>query len=530
MTALRVCVIGGGPAGLFAARLLAIDHPDWEISVYERLPPRDTFGFGVGLTDGTLRTLQAADPDVHRSIVEAAYPFAGAEFRMPGGIARLVRFHSGAIRRSRLLALLQEHAERSGVDVHIGEEMDLDQALDAADLVVGADGVSSATRARFAAELGARETLGRGLFIWCGAELDLDRTVFAPARTEHGLFVAHCYPYAEHQATFVIETDAQAVARAGCVTATFSADGDSDEPALDYLSHAFAELLQGGRFVGNRSRWSHFRTVTCQRWHHERVVLLGDAKATAHPSIGSGTKLALEDAVALARSLRDVESHDLVAKLADFERVRRPAVDRLQDRARRSQLWWESFDARAQLSPARLAVAYLSRAGAVSLDDLRTSAPELARQAVSDFSGVDQGSVPDRELAQWVLERPLVSNGASLPTRILDVEQASAGALSPRTLAVECDDPWGNEAASVVATAKALVDDGCGLICLSGAASRAALLDRLALAERVRRAAGVPVAVEGSGSQIDDLADALVAGRADLATLSTLTSKITRKR
>lgn len=502
----RVTVIGGGPAGLFSARLLALDHPDWEITVYERLPPVETFGFGVGLTRALTAALNEADAETHRAIDGAAFPFSGAAFRLPAGTVDLAQFHAGAIGRARLLQCLLDSARAAGVDVRIGETTTLDDVRDTSDLVIAADGVSSPTREQLAAQLGVTDRLGRGLFIWCGSNTSLDGTVFVPVKNDDGLFVAHAYPYAPDAATFVIESDERSLQRAGCVQDRFADDVVSDEVALDYLSGAFGELLDGTRFVGNKSRWMRFRTVECERWHHENVVLLGDAKATAHPTLGSGTKLAIEDAIALAAALR--EATDPAEQLAAFEAARRPAVERIQDRAQRSQLWWESFGSRMHLTPARLAVAYLSRAGAVSLDDLEAGAPWLATQALSEWARVPAEQVPTTDLARWVLDQPVSGNGGRV------VERAAAGAAVVR---VTSGDAWGPEAEAVIRRVRDLIDEGVALVSLDGDPTRGGLLDRLAVAERIRSEIDVPVAVVSTRDQLADVADGIVAGRADLA-------------
>jgi anthraniloyl-CoA monooxygenase len=512
MAPLRVCVIGGGPAGLFAARLLATDHPDWDVRLYERLPPDDTFGFGVGLTGGLLSALKAADPEVHDAIMAAAFPFSGAGFQLPHGSVRLGQFHAGAVARAKLLQLLLDLAVDAGVTAEIGATCDVAQVRAEADLVIAADGVSSTTRDLLRSPLGVTETLGRGRFIWCGSETALDGTIFQPVKTADGLFVAHAYPYAEGRSTFVIETDAETLARAGCEQTAFADESASDDRALDYLSGAFAELLEGGRFVGNKSRWMQFRTVRCERWSDGNVVLLGDAKATAHPSMGSGTKLALEDAIALADVLRHVGDTPPAQRLAEFEAQRRPGVERIQVRAQRSQLWWESFGERLDLTPARVAVAYLSRAGAVSLEDLLATAPELVAQAVAEWADVDPGDVPSHDLATWVLGRPIAEPGPWNGSRVMPPDLT----LGETALTVRSGDPWGGEAEELVSQARALERGGAGVVKLGGDRSRESLLDRLAVGERVRKEVGVPVAVVSEPDQLGDVADGLVAGRADL--------------
>ena len=510
----RISVIGGGPAGMFAAMLLAQDHPDWEVKVFERLPPSDTFGFGVGLTPALLGAVAEEAPPVHDDLMEASSAFSSAAFNLPAGRVELPRSHAGAISRARLLQLLLDRAEEAGVEVEIGASPRVDDLRDDADLVIAADGVSSPTRHRFAGELGAREELGRGYFIWCGAPIELEGNVFTPVEPEAGLFVSHAYPYAEGLSTFVIETDERALEAAGCRTPDelFSDDGDSDESSLTYLSAAFEELLGGASFIGNRSRWMNFTTVRCERWHTGNVVLLGDAAATAHPSLGSGTKLALEAAIALRHAMEGLGGTPPVERLPAFEEGLRPSVERLQERARRSQLWWESFGTRLHLSPARMAAAYMSRAGAVSLEQLQASAPNLARQAAADFAGVARDEAPAADLSDWVLHRPLSVNGHSLPGRIL--EDRSEGDVL--RIPVDCGDPWGSDAQAVIDRVAAVRCEGDRLVALTGDDSRDALLDRLALGERIRRELDVPVAVCSPESRLEDAIDGLIAGRADL--------------
>ncbi|MGW1783746.1 FAD-dependent monooxygenase [Streptomyces sp. NPDC002143] len=504
-------ILGGGPAGLFAARLLALRRPDWRVRLYERNPPEETFGFGVGLTGGLLKALQRADPEMHRDISGAAYSFSSAGFQLPQGHAGLGQFHSGAISRARLLRLLLKGALGAGVEVDIGSSRDVDEVLGDADLVIAADGASSATRTRFREEFGAEITSGRGRFIWCGTETPLDGTVFMPVRTPAGLFVAHAYPYGEAQSTFVVEATAEAVSRAGFGGREWTSNGESDDEALEYLSKALSELLGGGSFSGNRSRWSGFDTVRCARWCHGKIVLLGDAAATAHPSLGSGTKIAMESAIALADALASIEDEPVAAALDRFEKARRPEVERLQERAQRSQWWWESFEVRQHLSPARMAVAYLSRAGAVSLDDLLISDPKLVSRALADFTGRAPSEVPRSGLADWVLQQPLETPHHRFASRV----QNGLG-QTVANVDVDSGDAWGPGAAKLIEQAHEAVRGGADVIRLTGDDSRSALFDRLAVGERIRAELPVLIDVAADVRHLHHAADGMVAGRTDL--------------
>lgn len=498
----RVFVIGGGPAGLFASRLLALHNPRWEVTLFERLPPLETFGFGVGLSGGTLRAVRAADERMYDDLVNASFEYSTAEFRLPGGTVRIPGFHSGvSIGRAQLLRVLLKRAVEAGVKVRIGTSVTVEDMRGRADLVIAADGVSSSTRQGWHDEFGASVEAGRGRFIWCGSKTPLEGAVFAPVDTEYGLFVAHAYPYAANRSTVVIETDEQTWKRAGFADSAVGSN-DSDSRAVRYLSSVFHELLRGGTLIGNKSQWSRFSTVRCDRWFHQNVVLLGDAAANAHPSLGSGTKLALEDAVALAHALSDGPALD--EALAQYDEQRRPDVERLQDRARRSQLWWESIGSRLHLSPERLAIAYLTRAGVVSINDVLTSAPGLARAAAAQFAGVERSAVPDTDVARWVIN---AATGEHDTGRI--------------QVTVDCTDPWGPAAGEIVERVRNARSAGNNVVELTGHTSRSALLDRLALAERIRAETRMLVHVAATKEHIDDVAGGLIAGRADLTSVTT---------
>lgn len=525
----RVAVIGGGAAGLFCARLLARQHPGWQVVVHERLSPDQTFGFGVGLTGALLKAIGDADPELRDDIVGAAFRFSHAHFRLPAGLLELEAFHSGvAIGRAELLRLLLRRAESAGVEVRIGPAAHVDDLREVNDLVVAADGVSSATRERLAGVLQPSIGIGRGLFVWCGSRTQLPCTTFMPVQTEHGIFVTHAYPYAAGRSTFVIETDDATWRRAG-LDEGGSLDpysGESDERSLDYLSATFTDLLGGQRLVGNKSRWTRFRTVSCARWSHENVVVIGDAAATAHPSLGSGTKLAMESAIALAESLRGAGGgpHATRERLAAFETARRPAITRLQERAARSQLWWESFPTRLHLTPARIAMSFVSRAGALTAEDLTSSEREMVTRAAADYAGVPCREVPVEGLTGWILDRPLradgrVSDGTVQHHRLVDLASGDAPAVSG-VFDVGFADPWGEQAAELLDHAHRQLRARPGAVVLSGAADRYAVLDRLALAERVRNELAAIVIVAVGADHLPDAADGLVAGRTDLITVS----------
>ncbi|HEY6792179.1 MAG TPA: FAD-dependent monooxygenase [Trebonia sp.] len=536
----RVEVIGGGPAGLFAARLIKERIPHASVRVSERSVPDDTFGFGVAFTARTLRLVAEAERTTLDRLVAASVPMPQQEMLIDGVSVQAKGTGGGiAIARSQLLAILLDEAVRAGVEVDLGVERNLGDVRDA-DLVIAADGAGSRTRADLAEHVGGHVAPGHGVFMWLGCGTRLRSNLFVPVRTEHGLFTIHGYPYAAERSTLGVEADVGTWRRAGMDIATGRTPlTESDAFSIDYLQQAFAGVLGGAELLGNRSRWMHFRTVSLPRWHHENVVLIGDAAHTAHYSVGSGTKMALEDAVVLADSLTTGEDPALPGALRRYEEIRRPRVEALQDAAVRSQLWWDSIGHRLDLPAPQLMLAYLSRGGVVSTSRLADSDPGLLRSGLAAFAGVEPTDDEVADVRNWVLNRPY--DGAALRTRcrILDEDgqpgyrevQAEPsvvtalraaypdGALAA-VLGTDVDDPWSPAADKVVDHCLALAQAGADGVRLEGRPGRPALLDRLALAERIRRQTKLFTVVGAPASHIDDLVDGIVAGRADLVAIA----------
>jgi len=532
----HVEIIGGGPAGLFAARLIKERIPHASVRVSERSVPDETFGFGVAFTARTLRAVAEAERATFDRLVAASVPMPPQEMLIDGVSVRAKGTGGGiAIARSRLLAVLLDEAVRAGVEVDLGMERNLSDVRDA-DLVIAADGAGSRTRADLAGHVGGHVTPGRGVFMWLGCATRLRSNLFVPVRTEHGLFTIHGYPYAGELSTLGVEADTGTWRRAGMDTATErTPPTESDAFSLDYLQKAFAGALGGAGLLGNRSRWMHFRTVSLPRWHHENVVLIGDAAHTAHYSVGSGTKMALEDAIVLADSLTTGEEPALAGALRRYEDIRRPRVEALQDAAVRSQRWWDSIGHRLDLPAPQVMLAYLSRGGMVSAARLAQSDPGLLRAGLAAFAGTEPADDELADVRTWVLNQPY--EGAALRTsgRVLaddgqagyrEVPGEPAAVTASRAaypdealaavLGTDVDDPWSPAADEVLDRCFALAEAGADGIRLQGRPGRAALLDRLALAERIRHQTKLFAVVGAPADCIDDLVDAVVAGRADL--------------
>ncbi|MFE4754974.1 FAD-dependent monooxygenase [Streptomyces mirabilis] len=518
-----ITVLGGGPGGLYAARLFKLANPEATVTVHEQSAPENTFGFGVAVAARTQRNLEAADPVTQAEIIAAGRPH---DIQMLVG-DQATRVHNGAligIARTELLAILSRHAEAAGVDIRYGNRAALADLN--ADLVIVADGVSSQTRTELHDAFGADVTTAGGLYLWAGTDFALDTAIFAPATTAHGTFVTHAYPYSANRSTVLIETDEATWRAAGFDATTEATPSDqSDSTALDYLTDAFAEHLGGHRLIGNRTRWMRFRTVRCERWTHENIVLLGDAAHTAHYTVGSGTKLAMEDAIALRDAV--AAAPDLPSALAAYERDRRPQVERLQEIAHRSQLWWDSFPRRAHLPVDQLMIAYMTRAGNVTLQRFAGTNPEVVHRGLAQFAEVDPSHVPTEAIVDWVLTRPLEHSAGRWDSRLLSAGQRDQLSAPPvcddaptgpdlARIDIRLDDPWNRHADMLVKGLHDLGQKGWRGYWLTGPDDRGSVLTRLDVGERLRAETGALVVVEAPAQFTDDLAAGLAAGRADL--------------
>lgn len=515
-----VAVLGGGPGGLYVARLLKLRLPHCDVRVHEQSPPATTFGFGVGLATRTQRNLSAADPVTFADIVAHAHRhdmvMAVGDDRVRLPVDNLI-----AIGRSTLLEVLREHALAAGVRIEHGRRVDVDELrASGVQLVVAADGVGSSVRERYAEQLGASVTTHANLYLWAGVEWALPSAVFSPVSTSHGTFVTHAYPYAPDRSTFLVETDAETWRRAGFDATTDATPFDeSDEESLAYLSKVFDAELEGHPLVGNRTRWLRFRTVRCARSHHEDVAVLGDAAHTAHYSIGSGTKLAMEDGIALVDAL--AEHDDLPSALAAYDARRRPAVEHLQDTAERSMRWWDTFPDRLDLPVEQLLVAYMTRAGKVDLPRFAGLAPDVARAGVAAALGVAPADVPDDgDLDTWVLAQPLpgpLFDSRSTPAAHgrLVAPDTTAGAVE----VTAAGNAWGPSADTALATARAAHEDGRPVVVRADGDTVEDALDVCELAERVRRETGALTIVRLAAAHRPLAASAVASGRTDLVDL-----------
>lgn len=366
---MKVIVIGAGPAGLYFSYLLKRQRPTVRLRVIERNPADATFGFGVVFSDRALDFLRADDPGTFDLVTPRMESWSDITLDLEGRRIPIDGVGFSAIGRLALLRLLRERAESAGVAIEYERELASPGDLPDADLVVAADGVNSLLRRADEAGFGARVTLLRNKFIWYGTTKRFETLTQSFRRSPHGVFNAHHYRYAAGMSTFIVETDAETWENAG-----FAAMSEAETKA--YCERVFADVLDGHALVSNNSIWRNFPNVRNACWSAGNRVLLGDALHTAHFSIGSGTRLAMEDAIALAAAL-DRHSGDLGAALAAYEAGRRPVLDKLLAAADRSAAWYERFAEHMTFAPMDFAMSYLMRSGRIDPDRLRRVSPRF---------------------------------------------------------------------------------------------------------------------------------------------------------
>ncbi|MGW0822945.1 bifunctional salicylyl-CoA 5-hydroxylase/oxidoreductase [Streptomyces sp. NPDC002845] len=382
---LRVAIIGGGPGGLYAAALFKRLDPAREITVWERNAPNDTFGFGVVLSDETLGGIEHADPVVYEALQRDFIRWDDIDI-----VHRNIRHTSGghgfaALGRRRLLEILHERCRALGVELRFRTEApSADRLTEEYDLVIAADGVHSTTRDACAEAFRPHVTGHRCRYIWLAADFALDAFRFETAETAHGVMQLHAYPYAADDSTVIVEMREEVWRAAGF------AELETSE-SVERCAKVFTEALGGRPLRSNNSTWTTFRTVVNERWSYGNLVLLGDAAHTAHFSIGSGTKLAVEDALALAACLEEQPS--LEAALAAYEEERRPVVASTQRAARASLEWFENLALYLDQPPRQFAFNLLTRSRRVTHDNLRLRDAHFTESVEREF-GCPPGTPP----------------------------------------------------------------------------------------------------------------------------------------
>ena len=392
---MRVAVAGGGPGGLYFAVLAKSLDPTAEITVWERNAPDDTFGFGVVFSDETLGAIEHADPVIYASMEQHFARWDDIDITFRGTVTTVGGQGFAAMSRKTLLQLLQDRCRQLGVDVHFRSDApDVEQLSRDHDLVVAADGANSAIRTKHADVFGTAVDVRRNKYIWLGTDLVFEAFQFVICETPYGIMQIHGYPYDATGSTFIVEMHEDVWHRAGFheFASMEFPPGVSDEGSVNRIRELIGDVLKGHRILVNNSKWQSFATVTNQTWRYDNLVLLGDAAHTAHFSIGSGTKLAMEDALALAACLHEQPGIDKA--LQAYEDERRPVVISTQRAARASLEWFENIGHYTGQSPEQFAFNIVTRSRRITYDNLRLRDPEFVASMDAWFADGESARPP----------------------------------------------------------------------------------------------------------------------------------------
>ncbi|MEZ6196579.1 MAG: bifunctional salicylyl-CoA 5-hydroxylase/oxidoreductase [Planctomycetota bacterium] len=412
---MRIATIGGGPAALYFAILMKKQAPDVRIRIHERNRADDTFGWGVVFSDETLGNFEAADPETYHAITARFRYWSDIETWFGGTVTTSTGHGFCGLARKELLEILQARARALGVELAYETDIEDPRSLADWDLLIGADGVNSRVRETWAEHFKPELDWRKCKFSWLGTDKELEAFTFIFTENEHGLFQVHAYPFTKGLSTWIVECREETWRRAGL-------DRADEAETVRYCEKLFAPWLDGHRLLSNRSIWRTFPTITNQTWCHENVVLLGDSAHTAHFSIGSGTKLAMEDAIALADAFSACGTDDVPAALRHYEEARRIDVLKVQKAAQTSLEWFENSQRYLGQDPTSFAFNLMTRSKRITWDNLSERDPALVdatRQVFAEAAGAPRDSRGD-------LPVPIFT-----PYRVGDLELKNRIVVSP---------------------------------------------------------------------------------------------------
>lgn len=384
---MKIAIAGGGPAGLYFAALMKGLDPAHDVTVWERNAPDDTFGFGVVFSDETLGAIESADLEIYTRMERQFARWTDIDVEVGGQRFTIGGQGFAAMSRKELLRILQERVDQLGVTVHYRSVAPPVETLRSDyDLVLAADGLGSAIRKAGAAVFSPHLDVRPNKYIWFGTDRVFEAFQFLVKRTEWGTMVIHGYPYSDAGSTFIVEMHEDVWRRAGLDRTEHDAfpPGVSDDYAVQRIKEIFHDELQGHQVLTNNSKWINFTTVRNERWHDGNVVLVGDAAHTAHFSIGSGTKLAMEDALSLAACLHEEENVE--AALTAYELERRPVVESTQRAAQASLEWFENIGMYAGQHPAQFVFNLLTRSRRITFENLKERDDQFAHRMEEEFA------------------------------------------------------------------------------------------------------------------------------------------------
>ena len=365
---MKIAVVGGGPAGLYFAYLWKRKHPSAKISLFEQNEAGATFGFGVVFSERALDFLRADDPETADAITPHMENWRDMTLVYRGERVTIDGVGFSAIGRLELLKLLQARVASVGIAPIYEKRIESTADVASFDLVVAADGANSFLRTAYLEKFGCKIDLFRNKFIWFGTTKPFDTLTQTFVECEYGTLNAHHYRYAPDKSTFIVECDSETFMRAGF-------ENLSSQEITVRCEQIFSETLSGHALISNKSIWRDFPWIWNERWSHGNIVLVGDALRTAHFSIGSGTRLALEDAIALVKAL-DVET-DIQTALSRYEHERRPIVEKIVNASKTSAAWYEKFPEHMKLAPLDFAMSYITRSGRIDDARLREMSPRF---------------------------------------------------------------------------------------------------------------------------------------------------------
>ncbi|MDP9343767.1 MAG: FAD-dependent monooxygenase [Actinomycetota bacterium] len=420
---MRIGILGGGPAGLYFALLAKKADPSNQITLIERNAPDATFGWGVVFSEETLGALRDADYESYLQITEAFATWSAIDVVFGGQVVRSRGHVFSGVARKKLLEILQSRCRSVGVDLQFHTELPDLGVFDGFDLVVAADGVNSTVRQLYGGEVRPTLDVHRSKYVWFGTDLVFDAFTFIFRETPHGLFQVHAYPFDAQTSTFIVECNQATWERAGLEAMT-------EAESIAFCEELFGPELAGHKLMSNRSLWVSFVTVRCESWHVGKVVLLGDAAHTAHFTIGSGTKLAMEDAISLSNAL--LRHRDVEAALVEYELERQPVVERFQEAARESATYFENVIRYRGFEPLQFSFHLLTRSGRITHLELEKRDPAYLARVDRWFAGhagreagtMHAGARGVREATGTIVVpppvfAPLRLRGLTLPNRIV---------------------------------------------------------------------------------------------------------------
>ncbi|GAA2735427.1 bifunctional salicylyl-CoA 5-hydroxylase/oxidoreductase [Pedococcus aerophilus] len=423
---MRIAIVGGGPGGLYLAALMKQLDAGHEVTVWERNAPDDTFGFGVVFSDETLGGIESADTAIYGAMERQFARWTDIDVAIDGRSSTIGGQGFAAMSRKELLRILQARVAELGVEVHYRTDApDTDELRAEYDLVVASDGLNSQVRTRYADAFGPSLDRRHNKYIWFGTDLVFEAFQFIVRNTEFGTMQIHGYPYSDKGSTFIVEMHEDVWRRAGLDRTEDEVfpPGVSDEYAVERVAELFADDLGGHHILTNNSKWLSFTTVRNERWHDGNVVLLGDAAHTAHFSIGSGTKLAMEDALALAACLHEHPSVD--AALAAYQEERKPVVESTQRAAQASLEWFENIGMYADQDPDEFVFNLLTRSRRITFENLKDRDTEFAARIQGAFArqvagaGVADGAACEVDESAPAMFQPTQIGALELKNRIV---------------------------------------------------------------------------------------------------------------